>query len=307
MSIWQTRERWEMLLASGQVESIFDIEWIQIEKRKIWLGEYWFFILWVSSIVSFYVRWDETLKKIISLAKKEKVLFIQIETLNYFHSSLDQVESEYILEWYYKKFITPYTAVINLEQSEDDILKNMKPKGRYNIRLAEKKWVVVKEVKKTEKNVKHFYELMKETTSRDSFSWNTLNYYITFLKKIESSKLLLAYVDYEVIAGWIFVFEKTASIYYYWASSSNERFRNLMSPYLLQWEAIKIAKTAWSKLYDFLWVSTPWEKCSLAWVTDFKKKVTKDIREVSTSYIWVNKKIKYSLILFLRFVKKIFR
>jgi len=33
--------------------------------------------------------------------------------------------------WYedfYKKFITPYTAVINLEKAEDEILANMKPK-----------------------------------------------------------------------------------------------------------------------------------------------------------------------------------
>jgi lipid II:glycine glycyltransferase (peptidoglycan interpeptide bridge formation enzyme) len=40
---------------------------------------------------------------------------------------------------YYKKFITPYTAVINLEKSEEEILARMKPKGRYNIRLSEKK------------------------------------------------------------------------------------------------------------------------------------------------------------------------
>jgi len=40
---------------------------------------------------------------------------------------------------HYKKFITPHTAVIDLEKSEEEILANMKPKGRYNIRLAEKK------------------------------------------------------------------------------------------------------------------------------------------------------------------------
>lgn len=40
---------------------------------------------------------------------------------------------------YYKKFIPPYTALIDLTQSEDEILAAMKPKGRYNIRLATKK------------------------------------------------------------------------------------------------------------------------------------------------------------------------
>jgi lipid II:glycine glycyltransferase (peptidoglycan interpeptide bridge formation enzyme) len=32
-----------------------------------------------------------------------------------------------------------YTALIDLTQSEDEILAAMKTKGRYNIRLAEKK------------------------------------------------------------------------------------------------------------------------------------------------------------------------
>jgi lipid II:glycine glycyltransferase (peptidoglycan interpeptide bridge formation enzyme) len=40
---------------------------------------------------------------------------------------------------YYKKFITPYTALIDLEKTEEDILADMKPKGRYNIKLAKKK------------------------------------------------------------------------------------------------------------------------------------------------------------------------
>ena len=297
-----------MLLASNQAESIFDVEWILIEKRKLWQGEYGFFILWVSSLVSFYIRWNKIIKKIISLAKKENILFIQIETLNYFDSALDDVDKEYIEEWYYKNFITPYTAVINLEKTEEEILKNMKPKWRYNIRLAEKKWIRVKEVKKTNKNIKYFYDLMMDTTSRDRFSWNTLSYYITFLEKIKSSKLLLAYHEDEVIAGWIFIIDKNVSIYYYGASTSDKKYRNLMAPYLLQWEAIKIAKKSWSKIYDFLWVATPWEiGSSLSWITDFKKKLTKDIRKVSTSYIWVNKKIKYKIIILLRFIKKIFK
>ncbi len=304
MSIWQTSEWWNMLLESNQAKSIFNIEWIQIEKRKIWMWEYGLFILWVSSIVSFYIKWNSVLKKIITLAKKEKALFIQIETINYFTSSLDEVENDFIKEWYYKKFIMPYTAVIDLKQKEDEILKQMKPKWRYNIRLAEKKWIEVKEVKKTKENIEKYYNLMLETTSRDNFSWNTLKYYICFLKNISSSKLLLAYKDDKIIAWWIFTFDKKISIYYYWASTSNPKYRNLMAPYLLQWEAIKIAKEKWSQIYDFLGVASPMEKNSnLSWVTDFKKKLTPDIRKVSTSYILINKKYKYYLFIIIRKIR----
>jgi len=316
MSIWQTDKWWKMLLASAQAESIFETQWIKIEKRKIWMWEYWLFILWITSPITPILTGEEN--KLIELCKKEKALFIQIETLSYnlpqsFNTkggskTLPLVLKEVPEEWgwwiinnHYKKFITPYTAIIDLKQTKEEILKKMKPKWRYNIRLAEKKWVEVKEVEKTKGNIKKFYELMNETTSRDKFSWNSLDYYITFLDKINSSKLLLAYKDEKIIAWWIFIFEKDVSIYYYWASTSNPKYRNLMAPYLLQWEAISIAKEKWSKLYDFLWVSSPWEtNSSLSGVTSFKKKLTPDIREVSTSYIWINKKYKYYILIILR-------
>jgi lipid II:glycine glycyltransferase (peptidoglycan interpeptide bridge formation enzyme) len=180
----------------------------------------------------------------------------------------------------------------------------MKQKGRYNIRLAEKKWIEVKEVEKSRENVKIFYDLMKETTTRDGFSWNTLDYYFEFLNNLKNSKLLFASYEWKVISSWIFVYEDNIAIYYYWASTSNEKFRNLMAPYLLQWNAILIWKKLNCKIYDFLGVATPWDKnSSLAWVTDFKMKFTQDIRKVSESYIFVNKKMKYLVLQLLRRLK----
>ena len=181
----------------------------------------------------------------------------------------------------------------------------MKPKWRYNIKVARKKWVEVEIVEKTKENIEDYYNLMLETTSRDWFSWNSLEYYKTFLETLENSKLILAKKDWVVIAGWIFVFDKNVSIYYYWASTSKKEYRNLMAPYLVQWEAIKYAKSINSKIYDFLWIAIPWDKNSeLAWVTDFKMKLTKYSLKVSKSYIFINKWIKYFFISLLRKMKK---
>ncbi len=299
MSIWQTKQWWEMLKISNQASEVFNVRWYYIEKRKVSLWEYWLFILWVEKPLS-----EKNIKELIKLCKKEKCLFIQFETINYekkWFLPFINNENKFI-KGYYKKFITPYTAIIDLSQSEDKILARMKPKGRYNIKLAWKKRVNVIDVEKKDKNIEQFYNLLKQTTSRDKFSWNSIEYYKTFLCKIANSKLLLAYVDDVVVAGWIFTFEKDdISIYYYWASTSDKNYRNLMAPYLLQWEAIKIAKKMWSKIYDFLWVALPNELNSpLSWVTDFKKKLTDDVREVSNWYIWINKNIKYSIITFLK-------
>ena len=302
MSIWQTKKWQEMLKNSGQVSEFFEVDWIFVEKRKVSMGEYWLFVLWLENEIN-----DKNVNELIKLCKKENALFVQIELLNYNNSSpvLPLIKQGGFKLWYYKKFITPYTAVIDLEKTEDEILADMKQKWRYNIRLAEKKGIVVEVVEKIEGNIKEFYELMLETTSRDNFFWNSLDYYKTFLNSLDNSKLLLAKKEWVTVAAWIFVFDNDVSIYYYWASTSDRKYRNLMAPYLLQWEAIKYAKQNWSKLYDFLGVSSPGEEnSSLAWVTSFKSKFTSDIREVSNSQIFVNKKIKYFIINTLKKLKR---
>ena len=311
MSIWQTKKWWDMLIKSWQAKKIIELDGIFIEKRSIWLWEYWLFVLWFKWVN----LWEDLEKKLKEICKQEKALFIQIETINY---NWDKFKTYNFKKWYYKKFITPFAALIDLEKLEDDILAEMKPKWRYNIKLAEKKWVEVKIIDKTDENtpwkkyswgIKKFYNLVLETTSRDKFNWNTFDYYKTFLNLIEESELLLAYADDgEVIAWWIFVFWDEASIYYYWTSTSNKKYRNLMAPYLLQWEAIKIAKEKGSRIYDFLWVSSPWEiNSELEWVTSFKLKLTKNVVNVSDSYIWINKKFKYNILNIFRKIKNLIK
>lgn len=321
MSIWQTKPWQEMLEKSWQIEKIINLrlsesEEIYVEKRKIWLWEFWLFVLWID----FYNLDEKKFEKIKKLCKNEKALFIQLENLDYspfyykeyFKNdlSLDKknfysLKTKDFKKWYWKKFITPYTALIDLNKNLDEILAEMKPKWRYNIRLAEKKWVKVEEVEKTEKNIKIFYDLMKQTTYRDWFSGNNLDYYKIFLKNIFKSKLLFSEFEGKIIAAWIFTYEKKQAIYYYWASTSDKKYRNLMAPYLLQWEAIKIGKNLNCEIYDFLW--TAWEEeinSPLAWVTDFKLKFTQKSVKVSESLIFVNKKIKYFFMQILRKLKK---
>lgn len=298
MSIWQTKSWQEMLVKSHQTERYFEIDRVFVEKRKVAFWEYGLFALWVDfEKVNF--------GELIELCKKEKCLFIQVENIDYKCNSRDVSAIHLYKKNFYKKFITPYTAVIDLTKNENEILAWMKQKWRYNIRLAEKKWIEVKEVAKTKENVKIFHDLMLETTKRDNFFGNNLEYYFDLLNWINSSKLLFANYEWKTISAWIFVYEDDVAIYYYWASTSDEKFRNLMSPYLLQWQAILTWKKLNCKIYDFLGVATPWDKHShLIWVSDFKAKFTQDIRKVSESYIWINKKWKFLLISIFRRLKK---
>jgi len=327
MSIWQTQSWQDMLIASGQSEEYFIIEQnfaassslnqgriemggegetkIFVEKRKVSLWEYGLFVIWFE--------WEldgDTKESFQELCREENCLFVQIESIDYSaaSSSLNQGGIEVGGEWakregnwkYYKKFIPPYTALIDLTLWEEEILKAMKPKGRYNIKLARKKWVVVEQVEKHMGNIQKFHALMSETTQRDNFAGNTLEYYKIFLESLENSQMFFAYHEEEIIAAGIFVIEDNVMTYYYGASSSSEK-RKYMPTYLLQWAAIEHGIKRGCKIYDFLWVAWDNEKnSSLGWVTDFKMKLSPKKYFVSWSSLYVNKKWKYQVIMLLK-------
>ena len=340
MSLWQTQTWQEMLVDSGQTSEYFMIERnirleesteseeldedniVFVEKRKVSLWEYGLFVIGLEWELE-----EDFLQGLIELCQEEKCLFIQIETLKYSLCPSDislgegDLKTPFSLEgaewmvwnrgdkmrgfkiWYYKKFIPPFTAVIDLTKIEEEILAAMKQKGRYNIRLAEKKWVVVEQVEKNTYNAKIYYDLMNLTTTRNNFAGNTLKYYEDFLENIKDSQLFFAYFEEQVIAAGIFVYEWDTAIYYYGAS--NNDYRKVMAPHLLQWKAIEHAKKRWYKIYDFLGTAGPDEEnSSLAGVTKFKMQLTPDRRKVSEWYIFVNKKVKYLLIQILKKIKK---
>lgn len=276
---------------------IENIEWnsygpVFVEKRRVSMWEFGLFVIGLE-----WEYDDELQENLEELCKEENCLFIQVETIDYSWKTTPNLGK------YYKKFVPPYTALIDLRQSEDEILAAMKPKGRYNIKVARKKWVIVEQVDTHVWNIAKFHTLMSETTSRDSFAGNTLEYYKTFLESLDNSQMFFAYHDREVIAAGIFVVEWDVMTYYYWASSSNKR--NFMAPYLLQWTAIEHGIKRDCKTYDFLWVAGDDEKnSSLAGVTDFKMKLSPQKTYVSGSYVFVHKKMKYALISLLKRAKK---
>jgi lipid II:glycine glycyltransferase (peptidoglycan interpeptide bridge formation enzyme) len=68
---------------------------------------------------------------------------------------------------------------------------------------------------KTSENIKIFYDLMIETTSRDYFSGNSLKYYEKFLETIPESELIFTRYDNVILSAGIFIFDAEISIYYY--------------------------------------------------------------------------------------------
>ena len=116
------------------------------------------------------------------LAKKEKTVFIQIEPLN-------PLELPDFQPGEYKTFIEKYTALIDLRHNHETLLARMKPKGRYNIRVAEKAGIQVDQVLPSDMNLEAFYRLLSETLERDNFTANSREYFRVFLEYLDKQKM----------------------------------------------------------------------------------------------------------------------
>ena len=140
------------------------------------------------------------------------------------------------------------TRIIDLTKAQPEILAQMKPKGRYNIRITKKHGVEVNESQDTD----IFYELLSQTSKRDGFKPLPKSHYEIFLKVLPGSFLLLASISTKKtpVAGLMGVCWNTQGIYYYGAS--DYAYRATMATYLLQWEAIKRCKEQGCKTYDLL-------------------------------------------------------
>lgn len=141
------------------------------------------------------------------------------------------------------------TIIIALKGSEDDWIARMKPKTRYNIRLAERKGVIVR----PSQDLETFHRLMLVTGQRDHFGVHSLAYYqraYQLFSPGDSCALLAAEYEGRVLAMLMVFAHGPRAWYFYGASSDSDR--NLMPTYLLQWEAMRWAASHGCHSYD-LW------------------------------------------------------
>lgn len=143
------------------------------------------------------------------------------------------------------------TAVLDLSGDEADWLERMKPKARYNLRLAQRKGVTVRLGAADDFDL--LYRMYAETAVRDGFVIRPPEYYRMVWETFSRAGMcfpLIAEVSGEAIAGLVlFIFAGKA---WYLYGMSRDLHREKMPNYLLQWEAMRLARAKGASVYD-LW------------------------------------------------------
>ncbi len=154
--------------------------------------------------------------------------------------------------WHYSPFQIQFrnSMWLNLQTDAGSLIQSFKQKTRYNIRLAERKGVLVRLAQPTD--LPQLFDLYAETAQRDGFVIRSRAYYLDVWQTLLESGYgvaLLAEVDGQWVAG--VVLTRYAGRVTYMYGMSRVQFREWMPTYLLQWRAIEYAQQMGCHTYDF--------------------------------------------------------
>lgn len=202
------------------------------------------------------------------------------------------------------------TTILAISKTAGELLAAMHPKTRYNIRLAEKKGVTVRE----EKNWDVFWRLMRMTGERDGFRLHDKKHYEQIFWS-PFSRQLTAQVGGRPVAVGLFV--GFGRVFTYLFGASDYRYRQYMASYLVQWEGIQLGKRLGYGQYDFFGIAPRCHsdrdneyyynaKHQYAGVTRFKLGFGGEIREAPGTFDLIISPWRYKLYQVLRTMRRRF-
>lgn len=227
-----------------------------------------------------------------------QAIFFRLELLTPFSETEDSLTAQLTNAQYRKSFeeVQPeHRQWIDISKDETTILAGMKEKGRYNVRLAERKGVTTR-ISTDTKDIEVFYQIFKETADRDRFSIRSEQYFrslCAMLFKYKLGELVIAEYEGEPLAALIITYYDGMASYLYGASSN--KHRNLMAPYAAHMAAIRSAKAHDCTTYDLLQIAPPNADSSHHYtsLTRFKQQLGGERVDVIGSWDYVYKPFWY--------------
>jgi peptidoglycan pentaglycine glycine transferase (the first glycine) len=165
------------------------------------------------------------------------------------------------------------TLCIDLRLSEEAILAQMKPKGRYNIRVARRYGVSVVE-DNSDQGLADFVRIYQRTIARHAIDGKPRSYFRTLLGILSDRRQVsLYFAEYRgrrLAAALVVYFGRRATYYF---GGSLAVHRRAMAPYLLHFEIMREAKERGCDWYD-LWGVAPEGAADDPWqdISVFKRK-----------------------------------
>ncbi len=231
----------------GKISDVFQITWHRIPYTNFCIG-----YCPKSAIPS--TKEVEAIKK---EAIGRRAVFVKFEPCEKINKETEKKIAELEKSFNFvrgKPLFTKYTFQLDISKNEEELLKNMHQKTRYNLRLAEKRGVKIVE-DNSEQGFEEYWILMEETTKRQGFFAHGKSYHQKMWQTMTKSglgHLFKAVFEGKTLTAWM-VFVLNGTIYYPYGASSNEH-REVMASNLMMWEVIRFGKKQGCKLFD-MWGS----------------------------------------------------
>ncbi|OGY91139.1 MAG: hypothetical protein A3B31_01290 [Candidatus Komeilibacteria bacterium RIFCSPLOWO2_01_FULL_53_11] len=161
--------------------------------------------------------------------------------------------------------VQPKTTIyLRLDTSPEELFAAFQEKTRYNIRLAEKKQLNIVWAN-DDTALNYFLQLLNKTKSRQRIRSHDKKYYRLLLeagREFDAVQINYALFQGKPIAANIYITQIPTVTYVH--GGFDYAYRNLMAPYLLQWDAIQRAIALKYDFYDF-WGYLPSDGSKPSW------------------------------------------
>jgi lipid II:glycine glycyltransferase (peptidoglycan interpeptide bridge formation enzyme) len=193
---------------------------------------------------------------LIELAKKNSAGWIRIDPENEEALNLIRKSTKFKINKAPHDMQPRELFVMGITKSEEELLTGMKSKTRYNIKLATRNLKLTTCLTRQKKDIEKFLRLIQVTEKRKGIRFHPGSYYRKMIETIPEDILRLYVAEYEnkVIAVNLVIFYGDTATYLHGAT--DDEYRNVMAPYLLQWQAILGAKKLGYNFYDFGGIKT---------------------------------------------------
>lgn len=204
----------------------------------------------------FTKQFPRLLTEIIKLAKEKKMDFIRMSPL------LEEKKFKKFRSSPIHNMDAENAWVLELDKSEEELLKQMRKTTRYLVKKGEKSGLEVV-MAKSPNELKTFLQLYEKTARKHGFvPHQGIKEEFEVFYKDSQAELFLAKFKKRIISGALVIFYGQQAVYHHGAT--DPKYEQLSPSYLLQWEAIKEAKRRGKKIYNF-WGVVPPDKPRHPW------------------------------------------